>query len=144
MVYHAPKEPRAMPAAAVAMLRAVMRDSEIEVGARRARAETLLSRIDGSKRIVPVRTVARGRSGFLRLAVTDATGVLAERLALGILRGYPLTLEQHDQLQPMLAVGERAGKGSAFLRDRLFTLPTHSRVGPHDLARLQHWLVKSS
>ncbi len=144
MVYHAPKEPRAMPAAAVAMLRAVMRDSEIEVGARRARAETLLSRIDGSKRIVPVRNVARGRSGFLRLAVTDATGVLAERLALGILRGYPLTLEQHDQLQPMLAVGERAGKGSAFLRDRLFTLPTHSRVGPHDLARLQHWLVKSS
>ena len=53
----------------------------------------------------------------------------------------PLTLEQHEQLQPMLAAGEKAGEGSVLLRDRLFTLPTHSRVGSRDMARLQDWLV---
>jgi len=144
MVYHPPKQPRAMPTAAAAMLCSVLRmdDSEIEI--RRARANDLLSRINGSGRIGPIRPVAGGGSGFLRFALTDRTGRLAERAPLGVLRGYPLTLEQHEQLQPMLATGEKAGKGSVLLRDRLFTLPTHSRVGFRDQARLQDWLVASS
>ena len=144
MVYHPPKQPRAMPTAAAAMLCSVLRmdDSEIEI--RRARANDLLSRINGSGRIGPIRPVAGGGSGFLRFALTDLTGRLAESAPLGVLRGYPLTLEQHEQLQPMLATGEKAGKGSVLLRDRLFTLPTHSRVGFRDQARLQDWLVASS
>lgn len=144
MVYHPPKQPRAMPTAAAAMLSSALRmdDSEIEI--RRARANDLLSRINGSGRVVPIRPVAGGGSGFLRLAVTDMTGRLAPSLPLGVGRGYPLTLEQHEQLQPMLAKGEKAGKGSVLLRDRLFTLPTHSRVGARDLARLQDWLVAPS
>jgi hypothetical protein len=47
-------------------------------------------------------------------------------------------------LHPLLASGERAGKGAVLLRDRLFTLPTHSRVGSRDQARLQDWLAASS
>lgn len=144
MVYHAPKEPRAMPTVAAGMLGAVLRRDDREIETRRAHANDLLSRIDGSGRIVPIRPVAGGRSGFLRLAVTDATGHLAVNPPLGVLRGYPLTLEQHEQLKPMLAAGEKAGKGSILLRDRLFTLPTHSRVGCRDRDRLQAWLVASS
>jgi dTDP-4-amino-4,6-dideoxygalactose transaminase len=144
MVYHPPEQPRAMPTAAAAMLCPVLRmdDSEIEI--RRQRANTLLSRINGSERIVPIHPVAGGGSGFLRLAVTDMIGDLAASAPLGVVRGYPLTLEQHEQLQPILARGERAGKGSVELRDRLFTLPTHSRVGSRDRARLQNWLAASS
>jgi dTDP-4-amino-4,6-dideoxygalactose transaminase len=144
MVYHPPKQPRAMPTAAAAMLCPVLRmdDSEIEI--RRQRANTLSSRINRSGRIVPIRPVGDGSSGFLRLAVTDMIGDLAARAPLGVLRGYTLTLEQHEQLQPMLAPGERAGKGSVQLRDRLFTLPTHSRVGSRDQARLENWLAASS
>jgi perosamine synthetase len=144
MVYHSPKKPRAMPTAAAAMLCSVLRMDDCEIEIRRARANNLSSRINGSGRIVPIRPVAGGGSGFLRLALTDMTGRLAARAPLGVLRGYPLTLEQHEQLQPMLATGEKAGKGSALLRDRLFTLPTHSRVGFRDQARLQDWLVASS
>ena len=144
MVYRPPTRPRAMPTAAAAMLPSVLRvdDSEIEI--RRARASSLLSRINGSGRVVPIHPVAGGASGFLRLAVSDMTGNLAASAPIGVLRGYPLTLEEHDQLKPMLAPGERAGKGSVSLRDRLFTLPTHSRVGPRDQVRLHDWLVASS
>jgi len=144
MVYHPPQRPRAMTAAAAAMLRSVLRDDESEVELRRLHARDLLSRINGSKRIVPICPVSDGAPGFLRFAVSDATGRLAARAPLGVLRGYPLTLEQHEQLQPMLAAGEKAGKGSTLLRDRLFTLPTHSRVGVRDQARLQHWLANAS
>jgi perosamine synthetase len=144
MVYHPPRPPRAMPAAAAAMLSAVLRDNEKEVEIRRARATYLLSRINGSGRVVPIRPLSGAQPGFLRLAVTDATGQLEERAPFGILRGYPLTLEQHQPLRPILMSGEKAGKGSTFLRDRLFTLPTHSRVGATDLARLHDWIARSS
>lgn len=144
MVYHPPKQPRAMPAAAAAMLGSVLRVDDREIEVRRARANNLLSQINGSGRVVPIRPVAGGGSGFLRLAVTDTIGDLAASTPLGVLRGYPLTLDQHEQLQPMLATGEKAGKGSVLLRDRLFTLPTHSRVGHRDQARLQDWLVAAS
>jgi dTDP-4-amino-4,6-dideoxygalactose transaminase len=144
MVYHPPGLPRAMPAAAAAMLCSVLNTDDSEVEIRRTRANDLLSRINGSGRIVPIRPVPDGESGFLRLAVTDTTGDLAVSAPIGVLRGYPLTLEQHEELQPMLATGEKAGKGSVLLRDRLFTLPTHSRVGSTDQARLQDWLAASS
>ena len=51
-----------------------------------------------------------------------------------------MTLDQHVQLRPLLLSGERAGKGSERLRDRLFTVPTHSHVDQSDLARLSAWL----
>jgi hypothetical protein len=144
MVYHPPRQPRAMPNAAAGMLSSVLQGDDREIEIRRARAHDLLSRINGSRRIVAVRPVTGGGSGFLRFAVTDTTGRLAAVAPLGVLRGYPLTLEEHVQLQPMLAAGEKAGKGSVLLRDRLFTLPTHSRVGSRDQARLQDWLATSS
>jgi perosamine synthetase len=144
MVYHPPRQPRAMPLSASAMLGSVLRNDDQEVASRRARANDLLSWIDGSTRITAVRSLTDGESGFLRFALSDTTGRLVARPPFGVLRGYPLTLEQHEQLQPMLAQGERAGKGSVLLRDRLFTLPTHSRVGTRDLMRLRHWLVTPS
>lgn len=140
MVYHPPKQPRGMPAAATVMLPAVLRNDDREVEARRARANSLLSRINGSGRLNPVRPVSGGGSGYLRLALADGTGHLAACPPLGVLRGYPLTLEQHEQLRPMLAHGEKAGIGSNLLRDRLFTLPTHSRVASSDLASLRDWI----
>jgi dTDP-4-amino-4,6-dideoxygalactose transaminase len=144
MVYHAPKQPRAIPTAAAAMLASVLRMDDVEIEIRRSRASNLLSHINGSARIVPIRPVPGGMSGFLRFALTDSTGQLATDAQLGVQRGYPLTLEQHQELQPVLATGEKAGKGSEQLRDRLLTLPTHSRVRSHDEVRLQDWLAMAS
>jgi hypothetical protein len=90
--------------------------------------------------VVPIRPIVGGDSGYLRLALLDPEGQRVPRATIGALRGYPMTLEQHAPLQPILLKGERAGTGSESLRDTLFTLPTHSRVNRSDLTRLAQWL----
>ncbi len=140
MVYHPPTEPRPMAAAAAAILHSALRMDEREVQSRRRRARDLVSLVTESHAVVPIRPIAGGESGFLRLALLDTGGHRLPCATIGALRGYPMTLEQHPQLQPMLQPGERAGKGSEILRDRLFTLPTHSRVNRSDLKRLGKWL----
>jgi perosamine synthetase len=140
MVYRPPTEPRPIAAAAAAILHSALRMDEREVQFRRARAKDLLSRIAESHAVVPVRPIAGGESGFLRLALLDTGGDRLPQATIGALRGYPMTLEQHAQLQPMLMPGERAGRGSDELRESLFTLPTHSRVNHSDLTRLEKWL----
>jgi dTDP-4-amino-4,6-dideoxygalactose transaminase len=140
MIYHPPTGPRPMAAAAAAILRTALKMDEREVQYRRASAKEMLSLIAESHAIVPVHPIVEGESGFLRLALLDRTGQRLPSATIGALRGYPMTLEQHPQLQPMLLPGERAGRGSETLRDRLFTLPTHSRVNRSDLNRLEKWL----
>lgn len=140
MVYHPPIEPRRMAVAAEAILHSALRMDEREVRFRRSRAGDLLSLISESHSVAPVRPVLGGDSGYLRLALLDTEGRKSPRATIGALRGYPLTLEQHVPLQPILRQGERAGTGSRMLRDTLFTLPTHSRVNRSDLTRLAQWL----
>ena len=144
MVYRPPSEPRPIAAAATAILHSALQMDEGEVQYRRARAKDLLSRITESHGIVPVRSVFGGESGFLRLALLDMSGDRTPRATIGALRGYPMTLEQHTQLQPVLMPGERAGEGSENLCERLFTVPTHSRVNRADLVRLEEWLGQAS
>ena len=141
MVYHPPTQPRPMAAAAAAILPSALRMDAREVEYRRARAKDLLSLVTESNDVVPMHPIAGGESGFLRLALLDAGGQKVPRATIGAVRGYPMTLEEHPQLRPLLIPGERAGKGSEILRDRLFTLPTHSRVNRSDLTRLEKWLI---
>lgn len=140
MVFRPPKAPRAMTAAAAMLLPAAMILDEDEIRDRRRRANEVLARTKKFSRLSPVRAIAGGESGYLRLAMLDALGNARPRPDLGAVRGYPLTLEQHVQLRAILAANERAGKGAAQLRDRLFTLPTHAGVSPADLSRLAEWL----
>ena len=140
MVYHPPIEPRRMAAAAEAILHSALGMDEREVQVRRARARDLLSLLTESHSVTPVRPIIGGDSGYLRLALLDTGGRRVPRATIGALRGYPMTLEQHPPLQPIIMHGERAGKGSEILRDTLFTLPTHSRVNRSDLTRLGQWL----
>jgi len=140
MVYHAPHQPRAISAASAAILRSTLDLENREVLRRRARAKDLLSRLRGIPDVTPVRAIVGGESGFLRLALIDAAGRRTPRGDLGALRGYPMTLDQHPELQSQLISGEFGGKGSQFLRDRLFTVPTHARVTPADVAGLSEWL----
>jgi hypothetical protein len=89
----------------------------------------------------PVRSIPEGESGYLRLALLDSVGDASPLPALGALRGYPATLDQHPQLRPILAPLEHAGKGAIQLRDRLFTLPTHAGVQRRDAARIAQWMA---
>lgn len=144
MVFRPPTEPRPMSAAAAAILSSALKFDEREVQHRRARAKTLLERVAVSDSVTAVRPVEGGESGFLRLALLDKSGRRTPQASIGALRGYPMTLEQHPQLQPLLLRGERAGRGSEILRDNLFTLPTHSHVHHSDLTRIQEWLAYSA
>jgi perosamine synthetase len=140
MVYHPPTEPRPMGNAAVAMLASAFRVSDLEVERRRLRATDLLAHVETARCLTAAHSIEGGESGYLRLALLDTTGRRLPSAPIGVLRGYPATLEQHSQLAPLLLPGERAGAGSAFLRDRLFTLPTHSRVTVSDKRLLERWL----
>jgi len=51
-----------------------------------------------------------------------------------------MTLDEHPQLQGLIHSGERSGRGSQFLRDRLFTVPTHSRIDKTFFAGFAQWL----
>jgi hypothetical protein len=140
MVYHPPRQPRGMSGASAAILRWTLQLEKRDVSERRARATDLLSRVREIPGVVAVRPISRGESGYLRFALIDKVGTRTPRADLGALRGYPMTLDEHPQLHPLLLSGERAGKGSRLLRDNLFTAPTHSHVGRSDLASLTEWL----
>ena len=143
MVYRPPRQPRMMRLTAAAILPTALQMDQAEVHARYVRASDLLSRINGMSRLRPIRAIAGGKPGFLRLALVDAGGDVAPQVNLGAIRGYPLTLEQHQELRPLLAPGEQAGSGSVFLRDHLFTVPTHSLVASSDARRLTDWIAAS-
>lgn len=144
MVFHPAIEPRAISAAAAAMLPIALHGEEQELVHRRTLAREVLGILPQTgARLVPIRPIAGGESGFLRLAFLDTIGDAAPHESVGVMRGYPLTLDQHEQLRPLLLSGERAGSGARRLRDRLFTAPTHSRVSAADLRRLRQWLARS-
>ena len=140
MVYRSPRSPRAMSSAGAAVLRWALRDELRQISSRRECANHLLARVPGSTCVRAIRPIPGGESGFLRFALIDTRGTLTPSVDLGALRGYPTTLAQHSQLVPLIAAGEAAGPGSEFLRDRLFTVPTHFRVNEDDLVRLTDWL----
>lgn len=144
MTFRPALEPRSISAAAAAILPIALRMENEELSHRLARAKELLAMLHHtSGGLVPVRPVPGGEAGFLRLAVLDAIGDMVPNESIGVLRGYPLTLDQHLQLRPLLEAGESAGKGAQRLRDRLFTAPTHSRVGAADVGRFRKWLARS-
>lgn len=141
-VYRAPHEPRSMPATAAAILPGALQMEAREVSSRRTCANILLPRIAQSAGLTAVRAVTGGAPGFLRLAFLDSAGGRVPDASLGAVRGYPITLDQHPRMHALLQSRERAGTGAKLLRDRLFTLPTHSRVARSDVERMAIWIAR--
>jgi dTDP-4-amino-4,6-dideoxygalactose transaminase len=141
MVYRPPTEARPMASTAAAVLQAVLKVDDGVVEGRRARAKVLASFAANSSSVAAVHSIVGGEPGFLRFAISDRHGSRSPHPAIGALRGYPMTLDQHAPLQPLLLPGEQPGSGAEFLRTRLFTVPTHSRVTQADLERLAGWLA---
>ncbi len=137
-VYHPAHDPRGIAAAASrVVVDALARDPE-EVAQRRTRAQRLARA--AARRFAAVRPIPGADPGYLRLALRTREAHAESAPRLGALRGYPSTLDEYEETRAALAAGEQAGHGARELRDRLLTVPTHSRVGPGDLARLEAWL----
>ena len=141
MVYKPPRVPRAMSRTAAAILPGALQQDDEETASRRARANDIISRMNGTSHLRPIRPILGGQSGFLRLGFLDSRGDISAHAALGAVRGYPITLDEHEEMRLLLAPGEKAGNGSSLLRDRLFTVPTHSRIDSADASRLARWIV---
>jgi len=138
MVYREAGVPDGMPAPVISMLRHAIRAAPRDVERRRRHAARLR---EEARRcgVRPIRPIAGSIPGYLRLPVLGGPQH-APAPGLGVMRGYPLTLADMGELQPLLASGQHPTPGAAELRDRLITLPTHSRVSAGDLDRICRWM----
>jgi perosamine synthetase len=141
MVYKPPTEPAAMSAAAVRMARVALAIDALEAATRREHAAILLARLTPDSRHRPVRPVDGAEPGFLRLPLMTVGAKALENPSLGVLRGYPITLDEHPETRRILAAPPRSLEGAVQLRDRLVTAPTHSRVSLAGLRDLGDWLA---
>jgi hypothetical protein len=140
MVYRSPREPRALSKSAAAALPFALRLDSDEVSVRRRRAATLTAVSAASRRFTPTRSVAGANPGYLRLALLDTAGTGTPAQRFGVMRGYPVVLDEHSATQPVLIRQHEKLGGARTLRDKLFTLPTHSRMSARDMAGLAAWL----
>lgn len=140
MVYHAAAEPRALSLASAAVVRVALSMDAAEIRTRQKHAAQLISASAQSQRFAPIRPQSDAIPGYLRLALLDTTGTADADPSLGAVRGYPITLDQHPETRRVLVNRTPSLPGAGTLRDRLFTLATHSRVTARDIARLATWL----
>jgi hypothetical protein len=139
MVYHPAHEPASLSYAAAALVQRALAGAEHDVAARRRNAMPLSIAATEGGDIRAIELLPGTECGYLRFPVLDAGGRV-ERPALGILRGYPRTLHEQEELRPCLAEGEPPTPGALELRRTLFTLPTHFMVRRRDVDALVDWL----
>ena len=139
MVYHPPRQPRPISRAAASLAAAALDLDARELALRRSNAERLRDAAEAGARFTPVQPVPGGSAGYLRFAVLDSRPSGGNG-SLGVMRGYPIMLAEHVATRAILARAPDPHPGAAMLRDRLLTLPVHSRMSVHDRERLVHWL----
>jgi dTDP-4-amino-4,6-dideoxygalactose transaminase len=140
MVYHPAHEPRALSFAAASLVLTALRNEPRELRSRRHTANRLCSLSRNADGLSDVKPVGGACAGYLRFAVLDRSKSRTSASRLGVMRGYPRTLQEQPELVPRLIPGEPPTPGAALLRDALFTLPTHAFVSAQDLVALGDWM----
>jgi len=141
--YEDPVPPRAISAFSAALAAATGEAALAEVACRRRRVEALRDLVTSSRDAGFLRIVsplAGGESSYLRFPVLSnpvSLPVLDTRAArsLGIMRGYPRCLPELPAAKELSRGSARRFPGAEELSRELFTVPTHSLLGPRDLAR---------
>jgi hypothetical protein len=150
--YHPPHPPGRMSRLAQAALWATWEPSARESGCRRVLAERWRQVLEGRDDIRPIVIRAGSEPGWLRFPVVVAPGLVSRFRSsaarrLGIMPGYPGPLDRLLPLKPSLLDGE-GGRwtGAETLVERLFTLPTHSRLSSSAYHRIGQFLqsIRSS
>jgi len=107
---------------------------------RRNMAASLLASLERLDGIRTIRPMPEADPVFLRLPVLPESGAwpggqVPEKAALGVVRSYPLALQEITTLKPHLAASETCPV-AAMLAKNLLTLPTHAYVRDDDVAAL--------
>ena len=139
MVYHPAREPAPISHAAAALVRSALRSADRECSIRRRNAKALLEAIGDGCGIAPIRLLPEGNPSYIRFPVRDLRHPFTVPAA-GILRPYPRTLMEQEEIGECLESREPALRGAVELSRSLFTLPVHSLVSGRDLKYLQEWL----
>lgn len=134
-VYHPPQPARRLHDRRAAAILRTDEASRIEATRRRARGRAMRELLAGCVAVRFAQVHERGVAGELRLPVRLEQPAPEGSGRLGLLRSYPMTL---DQLGPLKAriLGGGHHPGAANLAHRLHTVPTHSRTTTADVERL--------
>jgi perosamine synthetase len=143
-VYRRADEPRALSMASAGALRGALAADAAETQTRRVHAATLRAATSRTRRFVAVRPLDRADPGYLRFAILDVEGNASANTRLGAVRGYPRVLNEYPEARQVLVERRQSLTGAKTLRDRLFTLPTHSRMSAADVSKLGEWLGSST
>jgi hypothetical protein len=141
MVYHPAREPRRLSRGAAVVVRSALALVPAAAAGRSVVASTLQAEVEQTSELEAVRSVSAGTPGYLRLPVRDPQGVRQPAPSLGILRGYPMTLAEHEQLRSNLLADQPPCHGASELARSLFTLPTHHFVDARDVALIRSWIA---
>lgn len=138
--YHPPRPPHRLHPASATVLLATEAAADREADHRKGVARELRAASEGGAGVVtPVEVAPAADPGYLRFPVLAGGAADRERgVALGILPGYPRTLDTVKPLKPLLRSVDPL-PGSAQLARELVTLPTHSRMSSRDRHRLRAW-----
>lgn len=143
--YRQPSQPRAMPAAAAALLLGSRHAAEREAERRRRNGAAWTERLSGAPWIALVAETADSRPGFLRFPFRLTDGrrdtVLTEGRELGLARTYPTTLAELPVIRDR-RVEDRPMPGAVTLVSELVTLPTHRYVGALEVDRIAKLLAR--
>ncbi len=144
-IYREPRPLRAPSAASCAVVAATWALADRELEARRRHAQRLLAELGRQPGFETIRTPDHARPGYLRLPVLaspTARRAVVEGAGrrLGVMPGYPKALCDLERFGTRALNRDSAFPGSRLLAARLCTLPTHGRLSPGDLARLEQWI----
>jgi dTDP-4-amino-4,6-dideoxygalactose transaminase len=138
MVYHAAGEPAPLARAAARLTCGAYAALDADVATRRSHARALRDAARGTA-VHIVEPLAGGESGWLRApALVRQAAPVSPRL--GVLRAYPRTLFEMEELRPALEADEGEHPGALLLRERLVTLPTHALLRPPDIEAITAWM----
>ena len=146
-VYHEPSPWLEMTDSGAAVLDRAWDLAEAEAEVRRRNGSRLLAPLAiGGGSVTAVRGAPGAVPGWLRLPLVLAAGerdeVLTEPLRrLGVAPGYPAPLATLDPFRRRVQNAGDDMPGAELLAQRLITLPTHSRLEPPDLAKLEAWVA---
>jgi len=141
-IYHPAHEPREITGVSASLVRGALVRADADLGVRTAHARLLEKEAEGAKGVLGIRPITGATPGYLRLPVrlTSARGAARSRPELGVVRGYPKTLDELPELSKWLT-GEGSLTGARELARNLITLPTHSLLTQNDLRAMRKWLL---
>ena len=117
----------------------------VESEIRRRHAALLLDRLGACRGIGRFVPLEGSHAGFLRLPVRVQDQLRSafdseQARTVGVMPCYPESLAELGGFAVRVQNREAGFPGARMLARELFTLPTHSRVGPEDLERLTRWI----